>query len=74
VEFGDFAIEWLEDGAEWAWQLVAVGQQGRPVRSEEAEIELRIAEGDCEAVAGDAIAVGLRDPVNETLERSRRRS
>lgn len=68
MEFGDFAIELLEDSAEWAWQLVVVRQQGRPVRSEEAEIELRIEEGDFEAVTGDAIAVGLRDPVNETLE------
>lgn len=68
MEFGDCATELLEDSAEWAWQLVVVRQQGRPVRSEEAEIEFRIEEGDFETVAGEAIAVGLRDPVNEPLE------
>ncbi len=68
MQFGDFVIELFEDGAEGAWQLIVLGEQGGPVGPEDAEIELGIEEGDLEAIAGGGIPVGLRDAMNDALE------
>jgi hypothetical protein len=58
----------VEDGAQGARQLVGWRNQGRPLGSEDPQIERRAEEGDLQAVAGRGVAVGLWDPMNHAFE------
>ena len=68
MEFSDFEIELIEGCAKRGRQLVGVGQQRGPVRPKDAEIELRVEEGDFEPVAGRGIPMRLRDTVDQAFE------
>ena len=46
----------------------SAGEQGRPLGSQDAQIELGVEEGDLEAVAGGGVAMRLRDAMDEPFE------
>src|SRR5437867_895716 len=64
----DFGVELVKDGAKSARQRVGVREQRGPVRSEDPKIELGVEERDFETVAGDRVAMRLRDAMNEPLQ------
>ena len=68
MEFSDFDIELIEGCAKRRRQPVGVGQQRGPVRPKDAEIELRVEEGDFQPVAGGGIPMRLRDTVDQAFE------
>ena len=74
MDFADLRVEVVEGGAKRAGQVVVGWEQGRPFGPQDAEIELRVEEGDLEAVAGGGVAMRLRDAMDQAFEPSRRRS
>ncbi len=68
VQLLDFAIEDIEGGAECAWEAVVGGDQRRPIRAKDAQIEFGVEEGDLQAVAGRGIPVRFRNAMDQTLE------
>src|SRR4029450_11581959 len=68
VEFLNFRVELVEDGAKRARQVIVVGKQGGPVRAKNSKIELGVEESDFQSVAGRRVAMGLRNAMNETFE------
>src|ERR1700682_3329649 len=68
VNLGDFAVELIEDGAQGAGQSIVLVHQCRPMRTQDAEMQLGVKERDLQAIAGRGIAVSLGDAVNETFE------
>jgi hypothetical protein len=68
MEFLNFGVELVEDGAKRARQGIVVGEQRGPVRPKNAQIELGVEEGDVQPVAGRGIPMGLRNTMNQTFE------
>jgi hypothetical protein len=55
VELLNFGVELVKHGAKRVWQRIGGRNQPNPVRPEDPKIELRVEEGDFEAVAGGGI-------------------
>src|SRR5881296_3579492 len=68
VKFLNFGVELVEHGAQRVRQRIRVRDQRGPVRPEDPEIELGVEERDFETVAGDRVAMRLRDSMNESLQ------
>ncbi len=68
MEFLNFDVELVEDGAKRAERAVVVGDQGGPARTKDSQIELGVKERDLEPVTGCGVAMRLGNPVNQTLE------
>src|SRR5437667_5229773 len=68
VKFVDFGCELIEGRTERSRQMVAVGEEGVPLRSQDAQIQLAVKKGDFESVGRRSVAVRVRDAMNEALE------